>query len=66
MLTNQQKTTVAKYVKRYPHLATLAKNAELEISAAKALGDQIGRLAAPSDVSGAELQAVCDLGLKNE
>ena len=61
-MTTDQKTTVKKYVKTYPHLSTLAKRAETDPAAKKSLGDQIGRLSCPDNVSGLELLAVCKLG----
>lgn len=63
-MTNTQSAVVAKYVARYPHLKTLATNAESDRSVVKTLGDQIARLAAPPDVSGIELLEVSKLGLE--
>jgi hypothetical protein len=62
-MTNEQKQIAEKYVATYPYLRTLIERAQTDPAAAKTLGDQIGRLAAPASVSGSELWEITKLGV---
>lgn len=63
-MTETQIAVIEKYVSRYPHLQTLAAQARSDSAARKALGDQIGRLSVPANVSGSELLDASRLGIK--
>jgi hypothetical protein len=63
-MTETQIATIEKYVSHYPHLQVLATQAKNDKAARKALGDQIGRLAVPPNVSGSELLEVSKLGVE--
>ncbi len=63
-MTNDQKQIAKKYAKAYPRLAVLVANAQTDPAAEKSLGDQVGRLAAPANVSGLELWEITKLGVR--